>query len=85
MLGRSEGGIPYLRPHAVLLFKAKDPRPKDEFDLAGSLPKLANELIAPFACAMMICRTALLPGVSAWQSSVNRPSRSGTAVAVVAL
>jgi hypothetical protein len=40
MLGCSKGGIPYLRPHAVLLFKAKDPRPKDEFDFAGSVSKL---------------------------------------------
>jgi hypothetical protein len=40
MLGHSQGGIPYLRPAAVLLFKAKDPRPKDAFDLAGALPKL---------------------------------------------
>ena len=32
-------GIPYLRPEAVLLFKAKDTRPKDErdFDLCASL------------------------------------------------
>lgn len=42
VLGRSLDGIPYLRPDAVLLFKAKDPRPKDEFDFAGSRPKLTS-------------------------------------------
>ncbi|HEX8124406.1 MAG TPA: hypothetical protein VF548_02370 [Allosphingosinicella sp.] len=42
ILGRSMDGVPYLRPQAVLLFKAKDPRPKDEFDFAGSVPKLAS-------------------------------------------
>jgi hypothetical protein len=42
MLGRSPAGIPYLRPHAVLLFKAKDPRPKDEFDFACSVPNLTS-------------------------------------------
>lgn len=42
MLGHSRDGIPYLRPHAVLLFKAKAPRPKDEFDFVGSVPKLTS-------------------------------------------
>lgn len=36
-------GIPYLVPHIVLLFKAKTARPKDEADLAGTLPLLAPE------------------------------------------
>jgi hypothetical protein len=36
-------GIPYLAPHIVLLFKAKAARPKDEVDLAGTLPLLAPE------------------------------------------
>lgn len=33
-------GIPYLRPHLVLLFKAKHVRDKDEVDLARALPRL---------------------------------------------
>lgn len=41
MLAHSLDGIPYLRPHAVLLFKAKAPRPKDEQDFAAALPLLS--------------------------------------------
>jgi hypothetical protein len=37
---RTAGGIPYVRPEIVLLFKAKDARPKDEADLAAVLPRL---------------------------------------------
>ena len=33
-------GIPYLHPIAVLLFKAKYARGKDEFDINAALPKL---------------------------------------------
>jgi hypothetical protein len=33
-------GIPYLRPHVVLLFKARNPRPKDQIDLAECLGEL---------------------------------------------
>jgi hypothetical protein len=33
-------GIPYVRPEVVLLFKAKQARPKDESDLAAVLPLL---------------------------------------------
>jgi hypothetical protein len=66
MLGRSEGGIPYLRPHAVLLFKAKDPRPKDEFDFAGALSKLASGERAWLADALALAHpqspwTRLMP------------------------
>lgn len=42
MLARSDDDIPYLRPQAVLLFKAKDPRPKDEIDFLNSVPTLAS-------------------------------------------
>ena len=37
---RSPGGIPYLRPEVTLLFKSKDPRERDETDLAAVLPLL---------------------------------------------
>lgn len=35
------GGIPYLTPEVQLYYKAKEPRPKDETDLAAALPHLA--------------------------------------------
>jgi hypothetical protein len=37
---RSPGGVPYLVPELVLLFKAGGTRPKDDTDLAGALPRL---------------------------------------------
>ena len=35
VVARTVDGIPYLRPHVVLLFKGKAPRPKDHADLAA--------------------------------------------------
>ncbi|GAA4114048.1 nucleotidyltransferase domain-containing protein [Aminobacter aganoensis] len=40
IVGRTPDGIPYLKPAAILLFKAKYRRPKDEFDFEQALPKL---------------------------------------------
>lgn len=40
IIRRSETGIPYLAPPAVLLFKAKHCRAKDEADFERALPKL---------------------------------------------
>ncbi|MEU9404723.1 hypothetical protein AB0E08_03265 [Streptomyces sp. NPDC048281] len=37
---RTADGIPYLVPELVLLFKAKEPRPKDQQDFDGVLPLL---------------------------------------------
>ncbi len=37
---KTADGIPYARPEIVLLFKAKQARPKDEGDLAAVLPHL---------------------------------------------
>ncbi|MEU6229283.1 hypothetical protein [Streptomyces sp. NPDC047042] len=37
---RTADGIPYLVPELVLLFKAKEPRPKDQADFDGVLPLL---------------------------------------------
>jgi hypothetical protein len=42
MIARSESGIPFLVPEAVLLFKAKNNRPKDEDDFANCLPELTQ-------------------------------------------
>ncbi|WP_313198373.1 nucleotidyltransferase domain-containing protein [Rhizobium sp.] len=43
MVSRTANGIPYLKPTAVLLFKAKYLRPKDEADFGHALPKLPQE------------------------------------------
>ncbi len=40
MVRKTEAGIPFLVPEAVLLFKAKYCRPKDEADFANALPEL---------------------------------------------
>jgi hypothetical protein len=40
IIEQTPGGIPYLAPEIVLLFKAKDTRDKDEADFHGILPKL---------------------------------------------
>jgi hypothetical protein len=40
LIEHTAGGLPYLRPEVVLLFKAKQARPKDESDLAAVLPLL---------------------------------------------
>jgi hypothetical protein len=42
MVGMTGDGLPYLRPAAVLLFKAKHRRAKDEIDFAKAVPKLAR-------------------------------------------
>ena len=43
LIEHTAGGIPYARPEVVLVFKAKDARPKDESDLAAVLPRLDSE------------------------------------------
>ncbi|SEI16642.1 hypothetical protein SAMN05216228_103143 [Rhizobium tibeticum] len=40
MVDTTAEGIPYLKPAAVLLFKAKYRRPKDEIDFERALPRL---------------------------------------------
>lgn len=40
MIGMTGDGLPYLKPAAVLLFKAKYQRDKDEADFRNALPKL---------------------------------------------
>ncbi|MEY9840673.1 hypothetical protein [Streptacidiphilus sp. EB103A] len=42
VIERTAGGIPYLRPELVLLFKAKAARPKDQADFEGVLPLLGR-------------------------------------------
>lgn len=40
MVGTTEDGIRHLRPEAVLLFKAKHQRPKDEADFATATARM---------------------------------------------
>jgi len=40
---RTADSIPYLAPEIQLLYKAKEPRPKDEADFASTLPYLNRE------------------------------------------
>ncbi len=46
MVYLSSEGIPYLRPAAILLFKAQHVRPKDEEDFHKTLPTLPDEEVA---------------------------------------
>lgn len=39
----TRGGVPFLRPEGVILYKAKARRPKDEADFAACLPHLASD------------------------------------------
>jgi hypothetical protein len=71
MLGRSGDGIPFLRPEAVLLFKAKAPRPKDEADLEACLPLLPGAARAWLADA-----AAAAHPDSPWTGRL-RPFRTG--------
>lgn len=43
VVAHTRDGIPYLRPELVLLFKAKNRRPKDEADFVGVAPLLGEE------------------------------------------
>jgi hypothetical protein len=52
IVGRTADGIPFLRPEAALLFKAKAPRPKDEHDLAACLPRMGPPARAWLAGAL---------------------------------
>lgn len=51
---RTPDGIPYLAPQAVLLFKAKYARPKDEADLENCLPHLSQAARTWLADALLL-------------------------------
>lgn len=61
MVMRTADGIPYLNPSAVLLFKARDPRPKDQQDFERAMPNLP----ASERAWLKSCLDALHPG-NAW-------------------
>lgn len=65
-VGWTADGIPYLNPAAVLLFKAKYCRPKDEKDFAIALPALA----APDRRWLRECLDRLHPG-HAWLAALQ--------------
>ena len=52
---RTPSGIPYLCPQVVLLYKAKNPRPKDQEDFQRTLPVLHAEDRLWLAQALEIC------------------------------
>jgi hypothetical protein len=58
MIARTADGIPYLKPAAILLFKAKHQRPKDEVDFDNALEKLAG----PDRVWLKACLDAVHPG-----------------------
>ena len=61
MVARTADGIPYLKPAAILLFKAKYRRAKDEVDFDNALERLT----APERVWLKACLDALHPG-HAW-------------------
>ncbi|WP_226951337.1 nucleotidyltransferase domain-containing protein [Rhizobium terrae] len=66
MVALSADGIPYLRPAAILLFKAKYRRPKDELDFDAVVEKLT----APEQAWLKDCLNRLHPG-HAWSERLE--------------
>ena len=60
-------GIAYLRPEAVLLYKAKARRPKDEGDFLASLPRLESSARAWLSAALAVAH----PG-HPWSEALGR-------------
>ena len=52
MVDQTAGGIPFLKAHGTLLFKAKASRPKDEADFGLCLPRLGSDERAWLATAL---------------------------------
>jgi hypothetical protein len=42
MIGRTPTGIPYLKPHGALLYKAKSTRPKDDADFQMVVARMSS-------------------------------------------
>jgi len=66
VIARTPGGVPYARPEIALLFKAGEPRPKDEGDFAAALPRLDSESRRRLAGAL----DALHPG-HPWRAALG--------------
>jgi hypothetical protein len=71
IIGRTPEGVPYLVPELVLLFKARDVRPKDQGDFDATVPYLAPGRRR--ALARLLARVH--PG-HRWQASL-RPESGG--------
>lgn len=52
MVGRTADGIPYLRPHGALLYKAASPSSKDEADLQAVIGRLDPDAKAWLAASL---------------------------------
>lgn len=65
---RSPEGIPFLAPEIVLLYKAKEPRPRDEEDFRTALPTLDEPRRQWLAEALRACHPD-----HAWSSSLPSP------------
>lgn len=52
---QSAGGIPYLSPEVVLLYKAKSMRANDRADFAHALPRLSRSAKSWLVNALQIC------------------------------
>jgi hypothetical protein len=65
------GGVPYLRPEAVLLLKAKLDRPKDRADLAAALP-----LLDPADRTWLYDAVALVHPGHPWLAAISGVSRT---------
>lgn len=70
---RSDGHRPYLAAHLQLLFKAKDPRPKDDADFRLVYPLLTHDERLWLADAL----TVLHPGHPWLATTRRRSTRSG--------
>jgi len=55
IVATTPAGIPYLKPAAILLFKAKYQRPKDEVDFTNALPKLQQSERAWLRACLDLC------------------------------
>ena len=73
---RTPNGIPYLAPELVLLFKARDPRPKDRSDFAATLPLLTDTQRGTLAGLL----TRLDPG-HPWLAALEPSPEPSSAVA----
>jgi hypothetical protein len=58
MIGRTDGGVAYLRPHGALLYKAARTRPKDEADF----PHAAAELTTSERSWLIDALSTVYPG-----------------------
>ncbi len=68
-IDRTAGGVPYLAPEIVLLFKAKAAREKDELDLVRALPLLGRARRDWLAAALRLVH----PGHH-WIEAVESPA-----------